>query len=228
MLARPEFHPLAVRVSTLLLSLLSPSMCNAGSSADESVVLTEQADLVVRQRGSQIAVACTVRIENRTRSPVQLCWRLPQPPLANADLPAGGELQMTSHHLYLLGSAVDAMAQTSLHVQLAAALPSRTRRSAIRPSLRRGVRDRTRAHSQTAGDANQAAIASVARLGIAARLRRHAGGGLICHARDTTLWRGALHGAAVRVLIAEPTDGAPHATIPPYAALERLLGAARR
>ena len=228
MLGRPEFHPLAVRVSTLLLSLLSPSVRSADPSADESGVLTEQADLVVRQGGSHVAVACTVRIENRTRSPVQLGWTLPQPALADADVPAGGRIEMKSHHLYRLGSAVDAMAQTSLRVQLAAALASRTRGSALRAALHRAVRDRRRAHAQTGGHANQEGIASLARLGIAARLRRHAGGGLVCHSRDTTLWRGALYGAAVRVLIAEPADGAPHATIPSYAALERLLGAARR
>jgi hypothetical protein len=85
MLERPEFHPLAARVSAALVGMLSPAVSSAQASAtDDRGVLTQHGDLVVRPRGSHVAVTCTMRVENHTRSAVRLGWTLPQPPLASA------------------------------------------------------------------------------------------------------------------------------------------------
>jgi len=81
MVERPEFHPLAARVATSLLALLRPEL-RSEQMPDEGT-LTAGVDLLAHQDGSYISLDCTVRVENRTRSALQLRWTLPQPPVAS-------------------------------------------------------------------------------------------------------------------------------------------------
>src|SRR5262245_6044833 len=83
MLERPEFHPLAARVATSLLALLRPEVRSEQPMPGEST-LTAGVDLLAHQDGSHISLDSTVRVENRTRSALQLRWTLPQPPVASA------------------------------------------------------------------------------------------------------------------------------------------------
>jgi hypothetical protein len=83
MAERVEFHPLAGRVVQWLLAVLTPWVRGAGASAGDGF-LAQRADLVVRQHGAQVMIAVAQRLVNRTPSALQICWTVPQPPVASA------------------------------------------------------------------------------------------------------------------------------------------------
>ena len=83
MLERAEFHPLAGRVVTWLVALLTPWVRSEEPNEGDAL-LAQRADLTVRQHGAQVWIDCTQRVENRSGATIRLCWTVPQPPVASA------------------------------------------------------------------------------------------------------------------------------------------------
>lgn len=83
MLERAEFHPLAGRVVTWMVALLTPWVRSEEPDEGDGL-LAQRADLLVRQHGAQVWIDCTQRVENRSGATIRLCWTVPQPPVASA------------------------------------------------------------------------------------------------------------------------------------------------